>query len=100
MFNTYSMIRKYIEENHIDDDDYVFPICRSYVDLIIKKMAMKAGITFSHRQMHAHVLRHSGAVNYARNCKNMMDLSRLKMKLQHSTIDMTAYYLEHFKALE
>jgi integrase len=97
MFDTYAMLRKYIEDNHIAADEYVFPICRSTVDLMIKEMAHKAGVTFTHRQMHAHVLRHSGSVNYARRCKNMMDLMKLKMKLQHSTIDMTAYYLEHFK---
>lgn len=96
-FNNYQFIREYIERNKLDSTEYVFPIGRSMAHKIIREMADKAGITFRNRQMHAHVLRHSGAVYYAKKCENMMQLMKLKNKLQHSSIDMTAYYLEHFK---
>lgn len=96
-FDNYSFIRKYIESRHMKDDDFVFPICRDMADKIVKEMALKAGIVFRTRKMHMHVLRHSGAVYYAKRCRNMMDLMRLNNKLQHSTIDMTGYYLNHFK---
>lgn len=94
---TMDLIRNYIIQEKIGADDYVFPIGRRRADQLLKHMAEKAQITFPKHQMHAHMLRHSGAVSIAKKCHNMMQLRQLQTKLQHSSIDMTSYYIDHFK---
>lgn len=90
------MMRKYVKG--MDQDAFVFPISRKRVDQIIKTMGENAGmLNYRKRKIHVHMLRHSFAVNEARKCENMMQLKRLQMKLMHSSIDMTSYYMEHFK---
>ena len=93
------MMRHYIEG--MDYDGVIFPITRSRVDQIIKKLGSKAGmLNYQKRKIHVHMLRHSYAVNEARKCRNMMELKRLQMRLQHSDINMTSYYMEHFSEEE
>ena len=95
--DTIQMMREYIKANEIEPDEYIFPIARCRVDQIIKVMGAKAGmLNYQSRKIHVHMLRHSFAVNRARKCKNMMQLKSLQMELQHSSIDMTSYYMEHF----
>jgi site-specific recombinase XerD len=89
------LLRTYSKD--MQPDDYVFPITRRRVDQVIKAMGEKAGmLNFQKRMIHVHMLRHSFAVNRASKCKNMMELKRLQMELQHSDINMTSYYMEHF----
>ena len=90
------MMRKYADG--MDQDAFVFPISRKRVDQIIKTMGEKAGMLYyQKRKIHVHMLRHSFAVNEAKKCENMMQLKRLQMKLRHSSLDMTSYYMEHFR---
>lgn len=89
------MMREYVKG--MKPDDIVFDISRNRVDQIIKKMGEKADmLNFQSRKIHVHMLRHSFAVNEAKKCKNMMELRQLMRRLQHSSIDMTAYYMDHF----
>lgn len=89
------MMREYTKG--MAPNEYVFPICRSMVDRLIKEMGKKADmLQFGRRKIHVHMLRHSFAVNEARKCKNLMDAKMLQRKLQHSDINMTFYYLDHF----
>ena len=89
------MMRKYVKG--MEQEAFVFPISRNRVDQIIKTMGKEANmLNYQKRKIHVHMLRHSFAVNEARKCKNMMQLKRLQMKLMHSSLDMTSYYMEHF----
>lgn len=79
----------------------VFPITRQRADQIIKRMGSDAGmLTFQHHKIHNHIFRHSFVVNEAKKCKDMWQLKKLQNHMQHSSIEMTSYYMEHFKEEE
>ena len=90
-------LKNYIEKKKIKNNEYVFNISRQRVDQIIKQISKDAGMLhFKNRKMHIHVIRHSYAVDKSKKIKNMHDLKMLQKLLQHSSMEQTGYYMEHF----
>lgn len=87
-----------------DDDSFLFPspykpnkhISRKQAYNIIRRAAEDAGIFYvGNKPMHPHVLRHSFAVHFLRNAKNVsLALKILQMQLEHYSLDMTSNYLQ------
>lgn len=91
-------LKEYIESRKIKDEEFIFPISRQRVDQIVKKASEKAGISSigggKYNKPHAHVFRHSFAIQAAKSLKNPADLVQLKELLAHSRIDTTMFYLK------
>lgn len=85
-----SLLEKYIKSRRIGPDDYIFKISRQRVDQIIKRAAKKVGV----KTAHAHVFRHSFAIQSAQKLKNPADLVQLKELMGHARMDTTMFYLK------
>ncbi|MCP8320753.1 MAG: phage integrase family protein, partial [archaeon] len=92
---TWGLIKDWLKEKHklYPKNDYVFPgekskrLSRSTVDVVIKSICKKIGISSS--KAHAHVLRHSRATHLRRDG---MEIDELQKFLRHSDIKMTMIY--------
>ena len=90
-------LKTYIEKNTIGEHEFIFKISRQRVDQIIKEIGKAAGMFhFKNRKIHIHIIRHSYAVDKSKKIKNMHDLKMLQKLLQHSSMEQTGYYMEHF----
>jgi len=71
----------------------LFSICRSWVAKLSKKYAKEAGIE---KRVHAHIFRHSFATNLVETgaVRDVSKLRALQQELEHSSMDMTATYLQ------
>jgi site-specific recombinase XerD len=49
---------------------------------------------------HVHLLRHSFAIHGAMTAENMTDLIKLRSMLQHTNLNTTLWYLDHFNLEE
>jgi integrase len=96
-------LRPYVEQ--LDYEDYLFPspykkdnpISRRQAYNIIRNAAETAGIYSigNNHYPHPHVLRHSFAITFLRNCKTpTIAIKLLQMILEHSDIKITSQYLQ------
>jgi len=89
------MLRNYIRDNNIGDNDYVFKISRQRVFQLVRRYGKKSGVErVGNKMIHPHHLRHSFAVHMAKNIKNPAELRKLQELMAHSGINITAYYLQ------
>jgi len=97
-------LKTYIIKYNIKPDEYVFrscqqknrPIIRSRAHQILRNAGEKAGIkNIGESKLHCHILRHSFAIWAVRQIKSAADLRKLQILLGHSSIDMTAQYLQY-----
>jgi len=90
----WSYIDKMRPEPAIPDHNYLFlssngkPITVNTIKLVLSRLAKKSGV----KRLHAHLCRHTFAINYLLNGG---DIFSLKEILGHTTLDMVNHYL-HF----
>jgi site-specific recombinase XerD len=72
---------------HLNEDNNVFPITRQRAFQIVKKYALLSGIQ---KRVHPHTFRHSYAVHFLKQTKNLPALQKL---LGHSSIQTTMIYI-------
>jgi integrase len=91
-------LKIYIEKNNLKQDDFVWYISRQRVDQIIKSISTKIGLltigSGKYNKLHAHLFRHSFAIQASKVLKNPADLIQLKNILAHSRIETTMFYLK------
>jgi len=93
----------YINYYHIAPNSRLFPISRERAWQIVRKTSIRAGlkgIGNPPMPIRPHHLRHSFAINFARNCQNPKDITELKQALGHTNINATIWYIEKFNMVE
>lgn len=76
-------------------EDRIFPITQERAYQIVRASAERAGIEkVGDRPPHPHVFRHSHAVAYIKGETSVEGLRKLQRRFKHSSIDMTAHYLQ------
>lgn len=95
-------LKKYIEIENIQPDEYIFPISRVRAWQIISKISIENGVrTAGGRSLHPHCFRHSFSVWVVRLADSKIeDLRALMGMLEHSSIEMTMQYLDFGKSRE
>lgn len=73
---------------NIGYDDLLFPITRQQAGRLCRQYAKAAGIE---KNVHPHTFRHSFAVNFIRQTRDLVTLSKL---LGHSSVNQTMVYLQ------
>lgn len=81
----------FINTRGINKDEYVFRISARRVRQIFKDKGEDAGFS---RHIHPHMLRHTFAIEGAKNAETPADIVLLKDMLDHSKIDTTMFYLQ------
>jgi len=88
-------LKKYIDHLGIMPYERVFPMTRQGVDKIIKKIAKGCNISRSNCKIHAHMFRHTFAINLLKKeSSNPAALLILKDLLDHSSIEVTQTYTQ------
>jgi len=80
-------LKRYIEEREIGESERIFPFTRQRIYQIVKRAGKLAGFPW----IHPHTLRHSYAIH---SIKRGMDLRVLQMILGHTSLSITAIYLQ------
>ena len=89
------VLKRYIKNEGIKPDSYIFPISRQRVDTVLKKVADGVGLgSIGKKRIHIHILRHSFAIEGAKKAESPADLVQLKDMLGHARIDTTMFYLK------
>ena len=83
---TLTQLHAYIEANNIPGDAPIFPITQQWARAIINTYAKLTG-----KKIYPHMFRHGFAINSVRQG---VDLRRLQQVLGHSSINITAIYLQ------
>jgi len=83
-------LMQWVRVRGIEEHTPIFNISRQRADVIIKDAAKKVGI----RNAHAHMFRHSFAIQSSQKLKSPADLVQLKDLLAHGRIDTTMFYLK------
>jgi len=84
--NLVRMLKGYIRG--IPQEDPLFDISRRRIQLLVKYLAMKAGIN---KNIHPHTLRHTAATLYLKNGTNIESIRRM---LGHASLSTTQKYLQ------
>ena len=100
---TLAMIRDYLDRRSIQSD-LLIPLCRQYVDVVIKNAAYNAGfggkLLFNPEgkglmhQVSAHKLRDAFAMEYSKKKNTTEGLKALQMHLGHASFATTTRYLK------
>lgn len=86
----------YAAKYRIKPEDRIFPISTGRVRQIIPKVFAEAGIlTLGEKQPHIHALRHGCTIDMVRKAEHPEDLLVVQKQLAHSTLAMTAWYLQY-----
>jgi integrase len=94
-------LKKYIDNYDLKDSDYLFDFTTRRARQIIVAIGKKVGIEkVGNKQIHPHHFRHSFIVEGAKRVKNAQDLRLLQNMAEHSTINMTAEYMQFAPELE
>jgi len=89
------ILKWYIEDKGIRPRDRVFPLTRQRVDVIIKKIATACGIVRPNFKIHAHMFRHSMAINLMKDNPNDAGIIKIvQNQLDHSDIGVTYHYAQ------
>ena len=90
-------LKRYIKDNHIRDDQFIFPMSRQRAGVIFKQAAYKVGIYHKglgeRNKPHLHLLRHSFGMRGAANASSPAAIRTLQESMGHSSIDTTMFYL-------
>lgn len=101
---TLEELMNYIESKGIEGEEYIFKISRQRVDQILKEICEKIGIhhlgSSKYNKPHAHLFRHSFAIQIAKKIKNPTDLGTLQNLLAHANIENTMWYARTFNPIE
>lgn len=89
-------LRIYILHHKIQPNQRIFNFGRVVAHRIVRKVGKAAGIDYvGSKPLHPHNFRHSFAINYLRKHKGSSQaLRELQSFLEHSSLDMTAVYLQ------
>lgn len=89
------LLKNYINNKEIDDEDPVFPITTARVWQIVRRAGEVSGIEkVGDKPLHPHHFRHSFAVWMAQNIETPEDLTLLQLLLAHTDIRTTMFYLQ------
>ena len=89
------VLDNYIKRNRLDPEYFIFPITRQRAFQIIKRHAKMSGVTTASGKVpSSHKFRHTFAIEIMRQ-ENARpeDMIQLKELLQHSSINITMFYL-------
>lgn len=90
-----SIIKSYIQKEKISLRTRIFPMTRQRVDQIVKDVAHECGINRPSKKIHAHMFRHSMAINMLKdNPSNPYILIQVQELLDHSNLNITRTYTQ------
>lgn len=92
---TYTLLKAYIQDNHIGALERIFRISQQRAGTIVRKIATKCKIVKEGTTIHPHIFRHTFAIHFLKkNQGNSMALNMLQQLLVHSKLDITTTYLQ------
>lgn len=89
-------LKRYVGQNQIRDNDFIFPFNRSRAFQIIRKSGKLAGIEYvGSKRLHPHHFRHSFIREGAIRAETPKDIVLLSEQAQHGKIQTTMQYLRY-----
>jgi len=90
-----NILKKYIKAHNITPKQRIFPITRRRVNHILEQISNKTHINRSKGKIHAHMFRHSLAINLLKDNPNDASIiKQIQQLLDHSKIDVTYHYAQ------
>jgi len=90
-----NILKRYIQAHNITPHQRIFPITRRRVNYIIERVSTKTLINRSKGKIHAHMFRHSLAINLLKDNPNDASIiKQIQQLLDHSKIDVTYHYAQ------
>lgn len=92
--DTMGVLMSYIRQHHLDQDDFVFqndmglPLRQEFLESVLKRVLIKAGIDFSGRKLCPHSFRFT----YVTRMRQRVDAETVQKMVGHSSVEMTEYY--------
>ena len=92
---TLIFLAKWVKHKGLKRDDRIIDISARRANQILMELGRKTGLErVGEKSLHVHHLRHSHCVAYVKKNNTLEGLRKLQQKLGHSSIAMTAQYLQ------